>query len=143
MRTINTEGLELIKHFEGLRLTSYQDGNGIWTIGYGHTLKVEPGMSITQDQADLFLRLDLDHTQTGIMCMVDVPLSDNQFSALCSLVFNIGLGHFKDSTCLSKLNSGDYASACNWIGVWNKIAGKESDGLMQRRHSEQQLFLKA
>lgn len=141
-RKINQLGLNLLKAAEGCRLTSYKDITGVWTIGYGHTGNVTEGQHITQDQADEFLRQDLDHVEAGIDCMVHVPLSGNQFSALCSLVYNIGRGHFKSSTCLAKLNEGKYAEAANWILPWCKAGGVEVEALSDRRIAERLLFLK-
>lgn len=134
-------GIDLIKKFEGCRLTTYEDEGGLPTIGYGHTGNIEMGLTITQDQADQYLSDDLIHTETGIECMVNVPLNQNQFDALVSLVFNIGRGNFKDSTCLQRLNSGLYFEAANWILPWHKIHGVESESLANRRTAERALFL--
>lgn len=141
-RKCNQAGLNLIKTSEGLRLRSYKDIVGVWTIGYGHTGNVQEGQNITQEQADQLLQQDLEHVEAGIECMVHVPLTDNQFSALCSLVFNIGRGHFKDSTCLRLLNEGKYAEAANWILPWCKAGGVEVEALADRRVAERNLFLK-
>ena len=141
MRT-SQNGINLIKQFEGCRLTSYQDGGGVWTIGYGSTGNVGPGLVWTQEQADQALSEDLLHTETGINCMVTVPLTQNQFDALVSFVFNIGKGNFKDSTCLARLNAGLYLDAANWILPWHRIGSIENEGLLRRRTAERELFLK-
>lgn len=141
-RTISPAGIALIKQFEGCKLTSYQDQRGIWTVGYGHTGNIGPGMTITQEQADAFLLEDLHHTETGILCQVHVPLSQNQFDALVSFAYNIGLGNFKDSTCLAKLNEGQYQDAANWMLPWHHVNGVENEGLLNRRTAERDLFLK-
>jgi lysozyme len=115
---------------------------GIWTVGYGHTGGVTEGQNITLEQADALLEQDLEHVETAILCLVTAPLSDNQFSALCSLVFNIGAGHFKDSTLLKRLNEGKYADAANWFLPWNRAGGKEVEALADRRRAERALFLR-
>lgn len=139
---ISQTGLNLIKKFEGCRLTSYQDQGGVWTIGYGHTGNIGAGMVITPQTADELLLADLEHVQSGLECMVTVPLTQNQWDALCSLVFNIGRGHFKDSTCLDRLNKGMYLEAANWILPWHKVNGFENEGLLARRTEERALFLR-
>lgn len=139
---ISANGIALIKKFEGCKLTSYQDQGGLWTIGYGHTGNIGPGMVIQQCDANDLLLQDLEHTEAGIECMVNVPLTQNQFDALCSFVFNIGRGNFKDSTCLSRLNQGKYLEAANWLLPWHRINGIENEGLLTRRTEERALFLK-
>ena len=138
---ISQNGIDLIKKFEGCRLVSYQDQAGIWTVGFGKTSDVGPGLTITQEQADAFLLNDITHTETGILCMVDVPLTQNQFDALCSFVYNIGRGNFKSSTCLDRLNKSMYIEAANWMLPWHKVAGVENEGLLARRTAERELFL--
>lgn len=90
--TTSKEGMELIKSFEGCRLKAYQDVAGIWTIGYGHTGNVRPGMSITQEQAETFLRADLKKFEQCINRCVAVPLTQNMFDALVSFTYNVGTG---------------------------------------------------
>ncbi len=141
MRKINTAGLSLIKLHEGYSLTAYQDGNGVWTIGYGHT-PAEEGQTITADEAEAFLLKDLEHAEVSVGHQIEVPLSDNEFSALVCLVFNIGAGNFHDSSVKKVLNEGRHYEAANWFLPWCKIAGVESDGLMARRQEERALFLK-
>ena len=141
-KQISQNGINLLKQFEGLRLTSYPDQGGLYTVGYGHVGNVGPGMTITPEQAEEFLREDLTHTENGINCMVNVPLTQNQFDALCSFVFNIGRGNFKDSTCLAKLNQGLSQEAATWMLPWHRIHGIENEGLLKRREAERDLFLK-
>src|SRR5690606_20728399 len=110
---ISKQGLELIKQFEGLRLKAYKCPSGIWTIGYGHTKGVYPGMTITEELADKFLVDDIWYFERDVESLVKVPLTQGQFDALVSFAFNVGsdiddddiaegLG---DSTLLKKLNS--------------------------------------
>lgn len=146
MRRITQEGLELIKAHEGLRLTAYPDpgsGGDPWTIGYGSTKGVTPGMTITQEQAEQRLRDDLDFAEQCVCRMVhdDVTLTDNQFAALVSFVFNVGCGNFQKSTLLQMVNAGRFDEAAAQFLRWNKAAGKVMAGLTKRRADEAELFL--
>ena len=133
-------GIDLIKRFEGLRLTAYDDGVGVQTIGYGHTAGVKPGMTITEDQAVQFLREDLHSAERDIDRLVTVHLCQHQFDALASLVFNIGGTAFRDSTLLRKLNAGDYAGAAVQFDRWVHGGGKILPGLVKRRAAERAMF---
>lgn len=137
----NAAGLALIKQFEGLRLTAYQDMVGVWTIGYGHTgPEVAPGLAITQDQADQLLSGDLARFEAGVSRLASVPLNANQFSALVSFSYNLGLGSLQSSTLLKLLNQGDYAGAAAQFPRWDRAGGQEVAGLLTRRLAEQALF---
>lgn len=138
---INDKGLELIKRFEGCRLTAYRCPAGVWTIGYGHTQDVKPGMAITKYDAERFLRQDIRRFEEGVTALVKVPLTSNQFSALVSFAFNVGVSALKSSTLLKKLNRGDLNGAANEFLRWNKAGGKELEGLTKRREAERNLFL--
>ena len=140
-RTINQKGLDLIKSFEGLRLSSYDDGVGVWTIGYGHTTKIRPGMTISKQQAELYLKKDIRRFEAAVLRLVKVQLTDNQFSALVAFTFNIGDGAFAHSTLLQLLNQAQYDLAANQFLRWNKAGGKVLEGLTRRREAEKQLFL--
>lgn len=142
---ISQQGLELIKQFEGLRLTAYQDSKGVWTIGYGHTKTARRGMSIDQTTADRLLRNDANIHASPINKYVKVPLKQHQFDALASFIFNVGEGAFKKSTLLKVLNQGDYEGAAREFLRWNKIYVKGKpvilNGLAKRRQRESQFFL--
>ncbi len=145
MRASQT-GIDLIKHFEGLRLESYQDIAGIWTIGYGHTgPEVQAGQVISESEAEDLLRQDLSRFEDGVSRSVKVDIDQNQFDALVSLSYNIGLAAFKGSTALRLLNSGDYLGAAEAITWWNKATvngvKREVLGLTRRRAAEAALFL--
>lgn len=144
---INQRGLDLIKYYEGLRLTSYPDpgtGGAPYTVGYGSTgPDVVAGMVIDQFEAEARLRRDLQRFERGVAAAVDVNLSDNQFSALVCLAYNIGLGNLIHSTLLKELNDGDYSEAANQFLVWNRANGQVMDGLSRRRAAERSLFLLA
>ena len=141
-KKINKEGLELIKKSEGLRLVSYRDSGGVYTIGWGHTQGVQRGMVINLARANSYLLGDIAIFEDAINKLVTVPLTCNQFSALVSFVFNIGIGAFKRSTLLKKLNLGDYIGASEQFKRWNKDNGKVYQGLVTRRKEEMNLFLK-
>lgn len=143
---VSETGIELIKHFEGLRLDAYQDVAGIWTIGYGHTgPDVEPGQVITEAEAEALLRQDLDRFERGVSDAVRVDIDQNQFDALVSLAYNIGVSAFRSSTALKRLNRGDFLGAAEAMTWWNKatINGvrREVLGLVRRRAAEAALFL--
>jgi lysozyme len=138
---INSKGTAIIESFEGLRLHSYQDGGGVWTIGYGSTNGVKAGDSITASEASIRLQSDLKNAERSVSTLVLVPLNENEFSALVCLCFNIGSGSLHKSTLLKKLNAGDRAGAADEFLKWDRIAGAHSDGLARRRASERALFL--
>ncbi|MAW81122.1 MAG: hypothetical protein CMI63_12865 [Parvularcula sp.] len=145
MRT-SENGVELIKRFEGLELEAYQDIAGIWTIGYGHTgPDVEPGMKISEREAEEMLRRDLKPREQAVESAVKVPLNQNEFDALVSFVYNVGASAFRGSTALKRLNKGDRAGAADALTWWNKatVGGvlREVMGLTRRRAAEKALFL--
>ncbi|MCG3464035.1 lysozyme [Xenorhabdus bovienii] len=141
---ISNKGLAFIQQWEGLKLKAYPDpatGGIPWTIGYGHTKEVKPGQAITEQQAEAFLHDDLIPAYATLERLVKVPLTQGQFDALCSFIFNCGAGNFVRSTLFKKLNAGDYVGAAAEFPRWNKAAGKVMNGLTRRRASEQQMFL--
>ena len=131
----------MIREFEGLKLKSYLCPAGVWTIGVGHTKGVKPGMVITEERAKELLREDLAEFEAGITKLVRVPLTSNQFSALVSLAFNVGLANVASSTLLKKLNEGDYQGAADQFPRWDKARGKTLAGLTRRRAAERALWL--
>lgn len=143
-KTTGQHGLDLIKSFEGLRLTTYKDIVGIATIGYGHVENpLPPGGSrtITQQQAGTILQEDLQRFERALNAMLQVDVTQNQFDALISFSFNLGSRNLQDSTLLKKLHAGDVAGAANEFLKWNRAGGKAVDGLTRRREAERQLFL--
>jgi lysozyme len=136
----NAAGLALIEQFEGDKLQAYQDGNGIWTIGYGH-VGAHKGEYETQAQAEADLCADLGTAEAAVTRLVQVPLNENQFSALVSFVYNEGSGRLQSSTLLKCLNAGSYSLAAQQFLVWDIIAGQVSEGLERRRFAEMTLFL--
>lgn len=145
MRHINQNGVDLVKHFEGLYLKAYKDPVGIWTIGYGHTGlthldgTVKAGRVINTAEAEQLLRHDMEAFEKRVVSFVKVELSDDEFAALVSFDFNTGgLGK---STLLKKINAGDRAGAADEFLKWDKAGGKTLAGLTRRRKSERNLFL--
>ncbi len=142
MRRTNDRGIGLIKSFEGLRLQSYQCAAGVWTIAYGHTGRdIVANMTCTEEEAEAWLRQDLLASEAAVSRLVKVPISDNAFAALVSLVFNIGAGGFASSTVLRKTNEGKFPAAAKAFLLWNKVKGKVNMGLCRRRKIEAELFL--
>lgn len=145
-KSINAAGLDLIKSFEGLATEAYVDPVGILTIGYGHIENVKAGDKISPQQADEMLMHDLTTYENGVAKLVKVAINDNEFSALVSLAYNIGLGNLGGSTALKRLNAGDIIGAADAIEWWNKgkVNGKlyVLPGLARRRAAEKALFLR-
>jgi lysozyme len=139
---ISDKGLHIIQDHEKLRLTAYlPTPNDVWTIGWGHTKTAKPGMTITEAEAERLLRGDLDWVEAVIADLVRVPLTQNQYDALASFIFNIGRTQFNTSTMLKLLNAKDYEGAAAQFPRWNRQKGKVLKGLTKRRNQEQQLFL--
>ena len=138
---ISQEGLSLIKKFEGLELTAYKCAAGVWTIGYGHTKDVQEGDEWSEAHADHMLEVELEEFEGYINDNVTVALSQNQFDALVSWVYNLGPANLKASTMLKVLNSGDYEGVPAQIKRWNKAGGKVLEGLIRRREAEALLFI--
>lgn len=139
--TTNGKGVRLIKHFEGLRLVAYQDAVGIWTIGYGTTSGVYPGMVITEAQAEAYLRRDLRRFEAAVNQLVTVPLNVDQFSALVAFTYNVGENALANSTLLKRLNQRDYRGAADELLRWVHAGSQVLAGLVRRRNAERALFL--
>lgn len=147
MYITSANGRALIEQFEGLRLKAYKDIVGVWTIGYGHTSAagaptVTPGLTITSEQADAILARDLAATERKVNELVKVSLTQNEFDALVSLAYNIGVGNFAKSTLLRLLNQRNYGAAAQQFGRWTKARGKTLKALVTRRKKEATLFMK-
>lgn len=146
-------GLALIKHYEGFRPKSYFCPAGKPTIGYGHViLKGERfDAPLSEAQAEALLRTDLVERERDVQALVKVPLTQGQFDALVSFVYNVGADidadtvaeGLGDSTLLKKLNAGDYAGAADELPKWCKVKGRTLNGLLDRRIDERALFLGA
>ena len=141
MRSVNQAGLRLLKHFEGFRAQPYEDVSGVWTIGYGHTQGVGPDTGrVDECGAETLLRTDIAAAEQAVCRLVSVPLGDNQYAALVSLVFNAGHAPLRKMLG-AMLNDGDYAGAADQFLRWRLAGGMVSDGLVRRRNAERRLFL--
>jgi lysozyme len=142
MQHISQYGIEIIKEHEGLRLNAYRDPVGIWTIGYGHTRNVREGDRITESAAESFLMQDIARAEHCIRAFVRVPLTQGQFDALVSFIFNVGCGAFQTSTMLRHLNRGNHDLAAEQFPRWVNGGGKILRGLVRRREDERILFVR-
>jgi|ERR1700761_3714929 len=136
---INQAGLDLIKSCEGLALNAYQDQGGVWTIGYGHTgPEVVKGMVMTEQQALQTLQKDISIKAEPIDNWVTRELTQNQFAALCSLCYNVGISAVRKSVTLQLVNA-DKDPTAEWLG-FSYIEGVENEGLLNRRKKELELY---
>mgnify|MGYP003652696387 CR=1 FL=1 len=133
--------VDLIKRWEGLRLKAYQDGGGVWTIGFGHTKTVTPTMKITAAQAEELLLQDIAWASEAVEQLVTVPLNFDQRSVLISFVYNIGRTQFSTSTLLRVLNKGAYEKAGQQLLRWVHDNGQFVQGLRNRREDELRRFI--
>lgn len=137
----NQKGIDLIKSFEGCKLKAYKDIVGVWTIGYGHTGKdVVAGLEISQERAEELLKQDLCTFEEGVTKLVKKPIGENQFAALVSFSYNLGLGNLGKSTLLRCINKGNPKDAVPEFLKWVKAGGVEVAGLVRRRKAESELF---
>jgi lysozyme len=146
----NQDGLNLIKSFEGCKLTAYKDVGGIWTVGYGFVgSTIKEGTTLTQAEADKMLNERIDTFSTGVIHtlhvhgVTDDHINDNQFSALVCFSYNVGLGNLIKSTLLKKVAALNFSDAANEFLKWDKVNGVVVLGLHRRRQAERDLFLKA
>lgn len=140
--TTSKQGLALIAAHESLRLKAYLCPAGVPTIGYGHTKGVRMGDTITPDQADKFLREDSADAEKAVNAQ-DLKINQNQYDALVSFTFNVGVGNFGKSTLLKKVKANpDDPAIRNEFARWNKGGGKVLPGLTRRRKEEADLYFK-
>jgi len=132
----------LIKQFEGFAPKAYKCPAGVLTIGYGHVITSGEPRDISERQANKFLLADVEKVEAAISRLVKVALSRNQFDALVSLVFNIGIGAFSRSSLLKLLNNSDFAAAAAQFTRWVYVNKQPVTGLQNRREAEKSLFLK-
>jgi lysozyme len=148
MRRVNKTAVDLIKGFEGLRLKPYLDAVGIPTIGYG-TIMYPDGKKVSLSDPEIseaksleYLEYEVNKKASAVEKMVSVPLNDNEFGALVSFAYNVGVGALQKSTLLKFLNaSQDRVAVADQLLRWNKAGGKELPGLTRRRQAERSLFL--
>lgn len=139
---ISEQGIELIKRFEGCSLTAYKavPTEKMYTVGYGH-YGVDAGTVISQMQADLYLKADLENFDKYVDTYVTVTITQGMHDALVSFAYNCGAGNLKSSTLLKKLNQRDYIGASDEFEKWNKANGQVLNGLVKRRRAEKERFL--
>lgn len=139
---VSDRGIALVAKYEGFRSCPYRDAVGVWTIGYGETQGIGPKTPCwSQEHARARLHARLDEFAEKMAHYVHVPLAQNEYDALASLAYNIGLGALRASTLLRLLNSGDRRGAADQFLVWDKAGGRRLPGLSARRREERALFL--
>ena len=134
------KGIALIKEFEGLRLKAYLCPGGVWTIGYGHTAGVKPGMVISEAQAEEYLKADLIAFERYLNGL-GLALNQNQFDALISFIYNVGTGNFSSSTLLRKVRANPQDNSImdeflRWVYSKDRVL----PGLQRRRLAEMKLY---
>ncbi len=143
---LNKNGYDLIKQFEGCKLTAYQDSIGVWTIGYGSTYyenmqKVKHGDKVSQQRADEIFEFVANRFVRNIDVLITSQLTQNQFNAVVSLAYNIGMGNFQKSTLLKKLNKNpNDKSISAEFNKWVNAGGKPLQGLITRRKKESEIY---
>lgn len=138
-------GIALIKRNEGCRLEAYTDITGVWTIGFGDTLNVRPGMTITQQDAEerLVTRLANEFEPAVADAIGSTPTTQAQFDAMVSLAWNIGPAAFKKSTVAREHRAGNYQAAADAFRLWTQAGGRYVAALAKRREKERALYLSA
>src|SRR5690242_16679128 len=148
---IDDEGAKMILAFEGAVLHVYKDVAAIETVCIGHVVRPEDRVwlkdGVTRDECEAVLRRDVSRFEDAINRLVKVKLSQSMVNALCSLIFNIGIGAFEQSTVLRELNWGHYSEAANAFTMFRFAKVKQKDGTFQkkpvllgRREAEAKLF---
>lgn len=140
---LNQDGINLIKSFESCSLKVYKDIRGLNTVGYGHRTDLPEGTVINVQEAETLLENDLSNVCKQLNEYLKIPLSDNQYSALVSFVFNLGIGEFANSTMLKMINAGGINPAAQQFERWDMAGDKVVDGLLRRRLAEKALYLKS
>ncbi|MGQ9570191.1 MAG: lysozyme [bacterium] len=139
--TVSERGINLIKAFEGFRPTPYHCIAGYSTIGIGHRiLPHESFVSISEEEAEDILRKDLSKTERAVSRLIRVPLTQNQFDALCSFTFNLGAGALQRSTLRMKVNREEHDEVFDEFMKWIYAGGRKIRGLIRRRFAEACLY---
>lgn len=135
--------LSLLREFEGCVLHSYQDDGGVWTIGFGETLGVGPGMVWTREQAEERLRLRAAGFLESILkdCPQLLQEPKNRVAACGSLTYNIGKDAFHISSVRRLTQRKEYLRAADSFLLWNKVKGRVNQVLVRRRKKERALYL--
>jgi lysozyme len=141
---ISEEGKALIKKFEGCKLEAYLCSAGVPTIAFGRTKNVKIGDTCTQEQADAWLKEELEEYTSYVNDAVTQPLNQNQIDAMVSWTYNLGPTNLKSSTALKLLNLAEYEGVPAQLKRWNKatVNGEKKvlDGLVRRREAEALMF---
>ena len=141
---ISEQGKQLIRDFEGLRLSAYRDAVGVLTIGYGHTKGVRPGQVITEADAERLLREDLEPIERQLTAdLGEDGVLQCQFDALCSFCFNLGIGAYMKSTLRKYVKAGRDDEAEKEFAKWVHAGGRVLPGLVRRRKAEAELYAQA
>lgn len=141
MNTLGSAGEDLIKDFEEFRSKAYPDSGGVPTIGWGHTKGVALGDTCTPEQAEIWFQEDTQAAVHGVDASLTTNVNQNQFDALTSFTFNVGVGAEAHSTLVKFVNARDFTSAAAEFPKWDHVKGVKNAGLLRRRLAEQALFL--
>ena len=139
MIKISEKGKELIRNSEGIGYESYLCPAKVWTIGYGHTAGVKKGMFITKEQADIYLNEDLLPIES-YLTLADLDLNQNQYDAIASFMFNLGINAFSKSTLLRRIKEGDEKEIRKQFALSVHAGTTVLPGLVKRRALETELF---
>lgn len=135
------KGVRLICEFEGFRSNAYLDPVGIPTIGYGFIEGVSLGDTMTQYEAQQRMGRELVKYERGVMQACKIAPNQNQFSALVSFAWNVGVAGMAGSSVIKAHNRGDKQAAARAYSLWNKAGGRVFAGLTRRRAAEAALYL--
>jgi lysozyme len=142
---VSKAAIEMIKRFEGYRRKAARLPDGRWTLGYGHVLTARAGAEVSEADAEALLLYDLIEVAHAVNELTLSPLNRNQFDALCSFVFNIGVENYRASVVLQRLNEGQVLDAASAMEAWRRadVQGRRIvvDALVRRRAAEKTLFL--
>ena len=137
----NQAGIDLIKEFEGLHTHAYKCPAGKWTIGYGWTIGVKSTDVWTPEHAEEMLVKGLQQYENAVTSAIANVATENQFSAMVSLAYNIGPGNFINSSVLVNHMLDKFEEAADCFLLWDKAGGRVLDGLVRRRNAERDLYL--
>lgn len=143
LAAVSAVAVSAICGFEGYREYAYKDVAGVPTIGYGTTKGVKMGDKTTRHEAKAFLVRDASAMAKQMQTLIKVPLYQHEWDAYLSFTYNVGIGNFRSSTLLKKLNAGDYSGACAQLKRWVYAGGKKVKGLVNRREAEYRMCIGA
>lgn len=143
IRTTSAPLADFVMAWEGLRLLAYDPGDGVWTIGCGHTEGVCEGLTCTKEQALQWLHDDLDERAQGLSKYMTREPSQQQFDALVSLAYNLrnGVRVLGMSRTMELFNAGNDRDCADRLLMWNKVNGQPWRGLTARRNAERRIYL--